>query len=106
MSNSNRFTSILKNAQEHLDPTVEEGNTAVATTTEQPSTKRKPAQPESKPFGRPPTGKRSNPDYEPTTVILRRETKIAAARILVGNKQKDLSDVMESLLAGWVRKNS
>lgn len=105
MSNSNRFTSILQNAQEHLDPAVEE-ETAVATTTEQPSAKRQPAQPESKPFGRPPTGKRSNPDYEPTTVILRRETKIAATRILVGNKQKDLSDVMESLLAGWVRKNS
>lgn len=103
MADNNRFSSILKTAHEHIDPPSEE-TTAVATA-QPPATKRQ-APRMSKPIGRPLTGKRSNPDYEPTTVILRRETKNAATKILVGNKEKDLSDILESLLAGWVRKNS
>lgn len=56
--------------------------------------------------GRPATGKRSDPDYESTTIFLRTATKISAARLLLGNKEQDLSDVLENLLSGWVRKNS
>jgi hypothetical protein len=56
--------------------------------------------------GRPATGKRSDPAYESTTVFLRRETKLAAGRLLFGDKHQDLSDVLEKLLSGWVSKNS
>jgi hypothetical protein len=55
--------------------------------------------------GRPAVGKRSDPDYETTTVFLRRDTKLAAARLLLGNKDEDLSDVLEKLLSSWVRKH-
>jgi hypothetical protein len=104
MSDNNRFSSILKTAHEHIDQPAEE---TAAVATAQPATATKRQAPRmSRPIGGPLTGKRSNPDYEPTTVILRRETKNAAAKILVGNKEKDLSDILESLLAGWVRKNS
>ena len=60
----------------------------------------------SKARGRPTLGKRSDPDYETTTVFLRRDTKLAAARLLIGDKDQDLSDVLEKLLSTWVRKNS
>lgn len=56
--------------------------------------------------GRPATGKRSDPTYESTTVFLKVETKIAAHRLLLERKQQNLSDVLEGLLAGWVKKNS
>jgi hypothetical protein len=54
--------------------------------------------------GRPATGKRSDPAFESTTVFLRRDTKNAAARLLVGEKGQDLSEVLEKLLSGWVRR--
>lgn len=52
--------------------------------------------------GRPP-GKRSNADFQPTTVFLRKHTKNAAQRRLMDDPQKrDLSEVIEQLLAQWV----
>jgi hypothetical protein len=51
--------------------------------------------------GRPP-GKRSNPDYEPTTVLLRKKTKRMAARKLEDSGQKsDLSELIQQLLDQW-----
>jgi hypothetical protein len=56
--------------------------------------------------GRPP-GKRSNPDFEQTTLLLRKETKKYANRALEDTGSKmDLSDLVEQLLTDWTAQNS
>ena len=56
--------------------------------------------------GRPP-GKRSDPDYQPTTVLLRKHTKKTASRLLEDtNSGQDLSDLIEQLLTEWIQKQS
>jgi SRSO17 transposase len=56
--------------------------------------------------GRPP-GKRSDPDYQPTTVLLRKNTKKTAARLLEDtNAAQDLSDLIEQLLTEWIQKRT
>jgi hypothetical protein len=56
--------------------------------------------------GRPP-GKRSDPDYQPTTVLLRQQTKKMANRLLEdGSTRQDLSDLIEQLLTEWIRQQS
>jgi len=56
--------------------------------------------------GRPP-GKRSDPDYQPTTVLLRKHTKKTATRLLEDtNAAHDLSDLIEQLLMEWIQKHS
>ncbi len=56
--------------------------------------------------GRPP-GKRSDPDYQPTTVLLRKYTKKTAARLLEDtNAAQDLSDLIEQLLTEWIQKQA
>lgn len=104
LKNTNRFARMIEVAREH--------QAADAEPPETPPQERESALP-AKPRaaskggrGRPATGKRSDPDYESTTVFLRRETKTAAGRLLMGDKRQDLSDVLEKLLAAWVRKNS
>ncbi len=54
-----------------------------------------------------PLGKRSNPEYEPTTVLLRKKTKKAAIRLLEDRDAgQDLSDLIESLLGEWTSEHS
>jgi hypothetical protein len=54
-----------------------------------------------------PRAKSSNPDYQPTTVILRKRTKRAAARLLEDQETgKDLSDLIEELLTEWIQRQS
>jgi hypothetical protein len=54
--------------------------------------------------GRPP-GKRSDPDYQPTTVLLRQQTKKMANRLLEdGNTGQDLSELIEQLLLEWIQQ--
>jgi hypothetical protein len=56
--------------------------------------------------GRPP-GKRSDPDYQPTTVLLRKNTKKTAARLLEDtNAPQDLSDLIEQLLTEWIHQQT
>jgi len=56
--------------------------------------------------GRPP-GKRSDPDYQPTTVLLRKYTKRTATRLLEDtNAAHDLSDLIERLLTEWIQQNA
>jgi hypothetical protein len=101
----NKFARMIQTAREHQAPTGDEAREVEPQ--EQPAPKaRPPAAPAPKGRGRPATGKRSDPDYETTTVFLRKDTKTAAARLLIGEKHQDLSDVLEKLLSGWVRKNS
>ena len=50
-----------------------------------------------------PAGKRSNPDFEPTTIFLRKVTKKTANRALEDSGVKqDLSELIESLLQQWI----
>ncbi len=54
-----------------------------------------------------PAGKRSDPDFQPTTVLLRKATKKAAIRKLEDtDARKDLSDLIEQLLNGWVKRQA
>jgi hypothetical protein len=56
--------------------------------------------------GRPP-GKRSDPDYQPTTVLLRKQTKKTASRLLEdANTGQDLSELIEQLLTEWIQQQS
>jgi hypothetical protein len=56
--------------------------------------------------GRPP-GKRSDPDYQPTTVLLRKHTKKTATRLLEDtNPGQDLSELIEQLLTEWIQQRS
>jgi hypothetical protein len=52
-------------------------------------------------------GKRSDPDYQPTTVLLRQQTKKMANRLLEdGNTGQDLSELIEQLLTEWIQQQS
>jgi hypothetical protein len=52
-----------------------------------------------------PAGKRSDPAYEPTTLLLRKATKKTAFRLLEDTAAGlDLSDLAEQLIADWVRQ--
>jgi hypothetical protein len=55
-----------------------------------------------------PVGKRSDPEYTPTTFFVRKETKRKAARLLLedANSNTDLSDLVEQLLAKWVSEHT
>jgi hypothetical protein len=54
--------------------------------------------------GRPP-GKRSNPEYQATTLLLKELTKRTATRLLEDkNLGKDLSDLTEQLLTEWIQR--
>jgi hypothetical protein len=56
--------------------------------------------------GRPP-GKRSDPNYQPTTVLLRQHTKKMANRLLEDrNTGQDLSELIEHLLLVWIQECS
>jgi hypothetical protein len=56
--------------------------------------------------GRPP-GKRSDPDYQPTTVLLRKQTKKTVTRLLEDRSAaQDLSELIEELLTEWIRHHS
>jgi hypothetical protein len=54
-----------------------------------------------------PRSKSSDPEYQPTTVILRKVTKRRAAHMLEDREMgKDLSELIEELLAEWLEKQS
>ena len=56
--------------------------------------------------GRPP-GKRSDPDFQPTTVLLRKHTKKTATRLLEDtNAAPDLSELIELLLTEWIQRQT
>jgi hypothetical protein len=57
-----------------------------------------------KALGRPP-GKRSNPDYAPVQVLLKKQTHKLARRILTDlDNGQDVSELVQALLEQWVAK--
>ncbi|WP_284948297.1 hypothetical protein [Acidisoma cladoniae] len=55
--------------------------------------------------GRPPTGKRSNPEWRLYSHYLKRQTQRAAvAKLQALDDGQDLSDVIEELLQTWIKK--
>jgi hypothetical protein len=90
-----KFSGVL--AQLKQRPTEE-----VSTTVPEPPRETEPVRGR----GRPP-GKRSDPDYQPTTVLLRKQTKKTAVRLLEDiDSGQDLSDLIEQLLAEWIQKQA
>ena len=64
-----------------------------------------PSAAESRGRGRPATGKRSNPEWKLYSHFLRKQTQRAAvARLQAEDSNRDLSDILEELLAQWLRK--
>jgi hypothetical protein len=54
-----------------------------------------------------PRSKSSDPEYQPTTVILRKITKRRAAHLLEDREMgKDLSELIEELLTEWLARQS
>ena len=54
--------------------------------------------------GRPATGKRSNPEWKLYSHFLKKQTqRAAAARLQAEDDGRDLSDVLQELLEGWLR---
>ena len=54
--------------------------------------------------GRPPTGKRSNPDWKLYSHFLKRKTqRAAAARLQAEDEGRDMSDVLQELLENWLK---
>jgi hypothetical protein len=59
---------------------------------------------EAKGRGRPPTGKRSNPEWKLYSHFLKRKTQRAAvARLQANDDGRDLSDVLQELLEDWLK---
>lgn len=57
-------------------------------------------------IGRPATGKRSNPDFEQTSLYLRIETHHAVkVALLQARDGRDVSDLVEELLCEWLTKH-
>jgi hypothetical protein len=53
--------------------------------------------------GRPATGKRSNPEWKLYSHFLKKQTqRAAAARLQAEDDGRDLSDVLQELLEGWL----
>jgi hypothetical protein len=54
--------------------------------------------------GRPPTGKRSNPEWKLFSHFLKKRTQRAAvARLQAEDNGRDLSDVLQELLEDWLK---
>jgi hypothetical protein len=63
--------------------------------------------PEPSRVGRPPGGKRSDPDYEQVTIYIRRKHHRAAAlKLKRAGKSFDFSDLVDVLVAEWDRSTS
>ena len=51
------------------------------------------------------TGKTSNPDFVQISAYIRKETKRQARTLLI-DSEEDLSDVIEKLLAEWIKSRT
>lgn len=61
----------------------------------------------SKPDAKPPKGKKSNADYYPTTVYMRKSiSKRVQQALLAMDSKMDVSDVVEMVLDDWLKDRS
>jgi hypothetical protein len=89
----------VRSAKRRSEPTSEHANQPAAVVTTQVG---QGAQGRSRK-----TGKRSDPAFRPTTFFVRKETQRKASRMLEDQEAgKDLSDLVEELLAKWVAEHS
>jgi hypothetical protein len=52
-----------------------------------------------------PTGKRSDPNWSPRTILMHRHTHKSVARILLDTEDpRDLSELIDELLRAWIDK--
>lgn len=74
----------------------------------QPATLTGPRTPSEATAQRRPVGKRSDPEFSPTTFFVRKKTKRKVTQLLLEeeNGGKDLSDLVEELLATWLSEHS
>jgi hypothetical protein len=93
-----KFTGALANIRKPRDkPPVEESQG------DEPPTLTTPVE---RGRGRP-RAKSSDPEYQPTTVILRKLTKRRAAHLLEDREMgKDLSELIEELLTEWLERQA
>lgn len=98
MAQPSKFSGALSRLREPQPEEMREPPTVIAAA---------PAatpEPMAKGRGRPP-GKRSDPDFKPTTVFLRNQTKRAAVRQLEDrDDNRDLSELVEDLLSQWLKE--
>jgi hypothetical protein len=91
---SGKFGALAEFRHQPEQQPREDGKTPLAMTS--------PAPPVVRGRGRP-SGKRSNPEFEPTNVLLRKRTKKMAGRVLEDSETgQDLSELIEELLAKWI----
>jgi hypothetical protein len=90
-----KFAGMFDAAPDTAEPELEaHGRTELPTS--------RPAPPAR--VGRPP-GKRSDPAFKQFSVLLRRDTQRAATAILRDkDKGQDLSDLVQTLLEGWINR--
>ena len=56
-------------------------------------------------IGRPPTGKRSNPDYRQVSAWVRRDTyKRVTDRLYIKEDRREFSDLVQTLLEAWLKQ--
>jgi hypothetical protein len=68
----------------------------------QPMPMAEPADVEPAKAGRP-RGKKSDPDFKPYTVLLRKKTHRAATDLLRDDEARDFSDLVQELVDQWIK---
>ena len=54
--------------------------------------------------GRPPTGKRNDPEYDQTTAYVRKDTyKAVRIALIEDGEERDYSELVEELLRNWLK---
>ena len=102
----NKSTDELNSDTENpqKNPQVSEKPTVVSIADEREPQLRKNAQIVG---GQKTIGKSSNADYTQVLTYIRRDTHRRIKKVLIDDtKERDLSDLVEELLAGWLEKNS
>ncbi len=97
MSDGNRFKDVI-NAARQQQPQQDERPIA--------SSAPQPQRPEPARRGRPPGGKRNNPDYEQVAAYIPKDVyKRVRMRLLEMDKPREFSDLVEFLLRKWLQGN-
>jgi hypothetical protein len=98
MAEKRKFAAL---AELHRQSEPEASQAAAGSKQETPAV----AQDVGKGRGRPATGKRSNPEWKLYSHFLKKQTQRGAvARLQAEDEGRDLSDVLQELLEGWLKR--